>query len=118
MPHNAKHTDHATARVAHLKSVLRKGAADLLVSADLLQFIEGMAARFPGAAPETSIDALCQAVTALLEKQDALQTHIGDFLFSIASGQRGADAAHALVAFAATLEKWDATQDDEPETMQ
>lgn len=118
MPYNAKHTDHATVRVAHLKSVLRKGAADLLASADLLQFVEGMAARLPGTVPETSIDALCQAVAALLAKQDALQTSICEFLSTISSGQRGTDAARALIAFAATLEKFKATQDDEPETMQ
>ena len=118
MPHNATGTNHATVKVACLKSVLRQSADDLLATADLLQFIEGMAARLPGAVPDASIDALCHAVSALLAKQDELQTTIDTFLSAIASGQRGTDAARALIAFATTLERFRGKLENERETMQ
>lgn len=96
MPHD---TNHAAVKVAHLKSVLRKSAADLLATADLLQFVEGLAQRVPGAVPVESIDKLNSALVALLDRQHDLKDTFTTLLAQTSAGKHGAEVNRLFALF-------------------
>lgn len=115
MPHNA---NHAAIKLANIKSVLRKSAADLLTTADLLQFIEGMAQRLPDVVPVSNVDQLNSELVALLDRQHHLQDALAALLAQISADKHGAAANTMLARFYAFMQAQPTTTDDEPETRQ
>lgn len=110
---------HTESALGQLKAVVRKSAAELLTTADVLQFLEGLAIWDAHIVQPAALENVNQAVIKLLAQQAALDEAISALIGDLKTGAHAMKVEKILAAFAAfTSRMQTAPQPTERETMQ
>lgn len=92
---------HPASALGQLKAILRKSAAELLTTADILQFLEGLDASDPTIVEPAAIENVNQAVIHVLAQQAALDEAVSALMQQVTTGAHALKVANVLAAFAA-----------------
>lgn len=108
-----------TSSLSQLKAILRKSAAELLTTADILQFLEGLDASDPSIVESAAIENVNQAVIHALAQQAALEEAVSALMQQVTTGAHAQKVANVLAAFAAfTRDTYATSQRPNRENMQ
>lgn len=110
---------HTESAIGQLKAVVRKSAAELLTTADIMQFIEGLEFWDARIVQPAALENVNQAVIKLMAQQAALDEAMSALIFDLKTGAHALKVEKILAAFADfTSRMQTAPQPTERETMQ